>query len=242
MFYEELAKVSVFSCSFETNQYLNREYLKAKCVVKLRDEGYTLNESKFTQMSSTVEFYGEHEELEKLQLALLEALNSGKKAITTYADLNFSFNRSLNPLTGKYNIYAKIIVCDYKYCVNKKQYHSVYKDKPKYSYALVDRLQKENKKLLNKNVVIVEKKTKKEIGHLSKINSAQQYNRNMNIVEIEDNDIDKAMEELKTEILENTTTENIEIDQEQELIDVAEETKESKNNDIFNNLFGETKW
>ena len=48
--------------------------------------------------------------------------------------------------------------------------------------------------------------------------------------------------DVKTEILENTTTENIEMDQEQELIDVEEKTKESKSNDIFNNLFGETKW
>lgn len=226
MFYEEMIRIDIYKCSFEYSSHYGKEYLKCSGTFKLKNRGFTLNNTVYNSMSTTIQIYGEHEELVKIQEALIEALNSGKKCTPIYTDINFSYKRT-KASSGNWLTFVSTIVCDFIYCNNVLTYRKLHKDKEKYGAYKIILLEKELKAEKAKVKKIKIEPKKKKISHRK--GSTKRISKNYDAIEteIEDVELNDFMEELKEEMNEE--------------LEIQEEKNKPKEN-ILDSIFGETKW
>lgn len=227
MLYEEMCKITILNCKWSLNNYTNQKFLQCRGIITIRSNNYTLSNSKFNTMQQRVDLYGDEKELTKLQYALQEKLDKGKKAISIYCDLHLNYAPSYNPVTKENKIFIKFVCCDYKFCDSRRSYLKKAKIDEKCGYAkillLEQELEKEKKK--EKLLVVAEKK-KKNVLKKNKLNIAKQKNYEMEVVDdIDDN-------ELLDDVIDNDIVD-----------DVPEEVIEKpKAKNGFGNIFGDTKW
>ena len=127
MFYEEMIRIDIYRCSFEHHPHYGVDYLKCSGTIKLKNRGFSLVKTVYTQLSIPLEIFGEHEELVKIQEALIEALKKDKMFTTIYGDLNFSYKKTQNQLTKQWQTFAKGQICDFLYCKTIKEYKTRHK-------------------------------------------------------------------------------------------------------------------
>lgn len=223
MFYEEMIRMDIYKCSFEYSSYFGVEYLKCSATIRLKNRGFTLSKQIYSQVTIPLEIYGEHEELAKIQEALIEAINNGKSFTTIYGDLNFSYRKSQNKITKQWQTFAKGQICDFIYCRTVMEYKKRHKGRVKYGQARVKELEKELK-LERKRAykVSVEPKKRSKVTHHKGSTKRIVKNFDATEVEMEDVELDNFMEEVKKEM--------------------EEEKVEKPTNNILDNLFGETEW
>ena len=227
MFYEEMIRMDIYRCSFEHHPHLGLEYLKCSATIKLKNRGFPLSKSVYSQITIPLEIFGEHEELVKIQEALIEALRNEKMFTTIYGDLNFSYKKTQNQLTKQWSTYAKGQICDFLYCKTMLEYKSRHKGRVKYGEARIRELEKELKAERKKaNKVSIEPKSKRKPTHHKGNANRITKNYDATKVEIEDVELNDFMEELKVEMQAETQEENV--------------CKPKSN--ILDNLFGDTKW
>ena len=222
MFYEEMIRIDIYRCSFEHHPHYGVDYLKCSGTIKLKNRGFSLSKTVYTQLSIPLEIFGEHEELVKIQEALIEALKKDKMFTTIYGDLNFSYKKTQNQLTKQWQTFAKGQICDFLYCKTIKEYKTRHKGRVKYGEARIIELEKELKNERKKaNKVSIEPKKRSKVTHHKGSSKRVVKNYDATEVEMEDVELNDFMEELKVEM--------------------GEKTDKTKNN-VLDNLFGETKW
>lgn len=222
MFYEEMIRIDIYRCSFEHHPHYGVDYLKCSATIKLKNRGFSLVKTVYTQLSIPLEIFGEHEELVKIQEALIEALKEDKKFTTIYGDLNFSYKKTQNQLTKQWQTFAKGQICDFLYCKTVAEYKSRHKGRVKYGEARIRELEKELKNERKKaHKVSIEPKKRSKVTHHKGSSKRVVKNYDATEVEMEDVELNNFMEELKVEM--------------------GEKTAKAKNN-VLDNLFGETKW
>lgn len=143
MFYEEQTKVVVLNCKQAYNSHTNRDYLKCKCKVKNGD----------SETSMSVHFYGDSNELEKIQESFSFALESGKSSITLCTDVNFVYSTSF--MYGVFKQICYAVVEDFRFYKNKVEYEkgekiNIEQKKGKFKIKyLQQQIDKLNKKIEN---------------------------------------------------------------------------------------------
>lgn len=227
MLYEEMCKITILNCKWGLNNYTNQKFLQCRGIITIRSNNYTLSNSKFNTMQQRVDLYGDEKELTKLQYALQEKLDKGKKAISIYCDLHLNYAPSYNPETKENKIFIKFVCCDYKFCDSRSSYLRKAKIDEKCGYAKILLLEKELEKEKKKEkLLVVTEKKKKNVVKKNKLNVAKQKNYEMQVVDdIDDN-------ELLDDVIDNDIVD-----------DVPEEVVEKpKAKNTFGNIFGDTKW
>ena len=213
MFYEEMIRMDIYRCSFVHSPIFGIEYLKCSATIKLKNRGFSLSKTLYSQLSIPLEIYGEHEELVKIQEALIDALKNEKKFTTIYGDLNFSYKKTQNQLTKQWQTFAKGQICDFLYCKTIKEYKTRHKGRVKYGQARIIELEKELKNERKKaHKVSIEPKTRSKVRHNKGTTKKITKNYEAIEVEMEDSELNEFMEELDSEMKGENTNEEVELD------------------------------